>query len=694
MMVMHMRKVMLAGAVALLGMLALSAAPAAAKSGYANICPALGEPALCGQAVSEGIAVDNSSGSSAGDVWVSVGNDYEEVVHLLKFDAAGEQIGEAEVARAGGIYAENGSPTKVAVDPTSGDVYLASLAGGTVTKFDSSGVFQFQITSTPEGAIKPGAIAVDAEGHLYVADVTHGEIDKFSSSGAFIASFPMAGLSVTSALAFGPEGDLYVANGSVRRYSSTGAPVDCPGASNVMNAENVEAIAVDPSDGHVFVVSVVSEPISPVLTERRSVVTEYSAFCAATPSFTFPGKRLEESNGIGVSGSATHEVYVGNVFDTEDTGVRVYGVVTLPSAVTGASASDVTRASAMVSGTVSPEGAEVTSCEFEYGPTIIYGSTAPCSPAPPFSGVPVAVSAELSFLLPPGGAIHYRLKVGSAGGYEYGQDESFVRAAPPTVVGTLLASDVTQFAATLNGMIETGEEVANYHFEYGTSTAYGQVAPIPDSYTPISNEPIPIVQPIYGLQAGTTYHYRLVASSPGGTDVAGPDMTFTTQPVPAPTVATGGSEGVGVGSATLTGTIDPHGWDTTYLFEYGTSTAYGSNWPTVQVDMGALEGPQPVLVNVPNLLPGTTYHYRLVATSSGGTSYGPDMAFTTGEYPAAIVQEPEVLRTLQVPAGENAKPPSSKPSSSKKHKKAKKKRKARHSVKRASGHKRKGASRK
>ena len=50
--------------------------------------------------------------------------------------------------------------------------------------------------------------------------------------------------------------------------------------------------------------------------------------------------------------------------------------------------------------------------------------------------------------------------------------------------------------------------------------------------------------------------------------------------------------------------------------------------------MGALEGPQPVVVNVPNLLPGTTYHYRLVATNGGGTTYGPDMTFTTGEYPA------------------------------------------------------------
>src|SRR6185312_7867184 len=110
--------------------------------------------------------------------------------------------------------------------------------------------------------------------------------------------------------------------------------------------------------------------------------------------------------------------------------------------------------------------------------------------------------------------------------------------------------------------------------------------------------------------------------------VLGPDETFTTPPIPAPAVETGGASSVGVGAAMLSGAIDPHGWDTTYLFQYGTSTAYGQSWPAVQFDMGAVKGPQLVMVSVSNLLPGTTYHYRLVASNSGGTSHGQDMAFT------------------------------------------------------------------
>jgi phosphodiesterase/alkaline phosphatase D-like protein len=188
----------------------------------------------------------------------------------------------------------------------------------------------------------------------------------------------------------------------------------------------------------------------------------------------------------------------------------------------------------------------------------------------------------------------------------------------------------------------------NYHFEYGTTTAYGLIAPVPDAFTPITSETLALSQPVSGLQAGTTYHYRLVASSPGGTEVKGPDETFTTLSIPAPAVATGASEGVGVGSATLTGTVDPHGWDTTYLFQYGTSTTYGSSWPSIEVDMGALEGAQPVVVSVPNLLPDTTYHYRLIATSGGGTSYGPDVTFTTTEYPASIIQEAPLVSLPKV----------------------------------------------
>jgi hypothetical protein len=673
-----MRRLTLASVV-LVGVCVVGAAPAAAKSGYGNICPAL-EPAICmaGATSPRGVAVDNTSGPTAGDVWALYGGVLSsEGGHVVRFDAAGKVLKEFASGPLEGVEGP------VVVDPTSGDVYVSSL--DTLTQFNPEG----QPTGVQVTGVEAKGAAVGGEGDVYIADAKDREVKKFSSSGVYIASIiPIPGEDGWASLAVGPEGNVYMAvSGEVKEYSSSGAPVDCPGTGNTLLLESSSSeasslpppIAIDPSNGHLFTVGPSAK--------GDYVVAEYSSLCATEPSNRFGNGEIGGSLGVGVNGS-THAVYVGD-YSYEGLGgpyLRAYGLITVPTVATGASASDVTRTSAVVNGAVNPEGIEVTICEFEYGPTTAYGSTAPCSPAPPFSGAQLTVSANLSFVLAPGAAIHYRLKAGSAGGVEYGHDEAFTRAAPPTVVGTLPASGVSQFAATLNGTIETGEEVANYHFEYGTSTAYGQIAPIPDNYTPVSNEPIPIAQPLLGLQAGTTYHYRLIASSPGGTNVAGPDMTFTTPPIPTPTVATGASEGVGVGSATLTGTIDPHGWDTTYLFEYGPSTAYGSDWPTIQVDMGALEGPQPVLVNVPNLLPGTTYHYRLVASNGGGTSYGPDMTFTTGEYPVEAIREPVALRTLLIPTGEIAKAPSTKKS---KKAKKRKKAKARHPAKRSRGHRKK-----
>ena len=64
--------------------------------------------------------------------------------------------------------------------------------------------------------------------------------------------------------------------------------------------------------------------------------------------------------------------------------------------------------------------------------------------------------------------------------------------------------------------------------------------------------------------------------------------------------------------------------------------------------MGALEGAQPVTVYLQSLLPGTIYHFRLVASNAGGTVDGPDMMFTTEEYPASIVQQAPLIKTVSL----------------------------------------------
>ncbi len=681
-------RLMSAGLV-MLGVMAATAPTSNAAIGYGNLCPSLGT-ALCtaGTAVpNEGVAVDDSSGPSAGDVWVASGIEGVNEAKLVKFDASGNLLLEVTDENIPGSAQPVFSQRAIqqdAVDPADGDVYLASTRPGVVTKFDSSGVFQLQFTGseTPQGSFAPYGVAVGAGGDIYVSDSEHRMIDRFTSAGKYIEQFPAPGV-FANTLAVGPEGNLYVGSaGQVSEYSPTGAPVNCPGASNVLPVEGTRgAVAIDPSDGHIFTgASNLSESY---------FVAEYSSLCASVPSARLgPHEFGPGGPGLGLAvNGLTHVVYSSN-FQQEF--ALVFGRVVLPDVVTNAPVTGVTRASATVSGTVNPDETSVTGCEVEYGVTTAYGESAPCAQSLPLEGnSALPVSTEIKFSLPPASLVHYRFKAANANGSNFGEDHTFfTESLPPPVVGGLPASGVTQFAATLDGTLQTGEGLANYRFEYGSTTGYGSVAPIPDGYTPITNETVHVSQPIQGLQAGTTYHYRLVVSSPGATEVKGPDEMFTTLPIPAPGVETGGASGVGVGSATVVGAVDPHGWDTTYLFQYGTSTAYGSSWPTVQVDMGALEGLQPVVVKIPNLLPSTTYHYRLVASNGGGTSYGADGTFTTGEYPAQVIQEPVVLQTLLVPSGGKAAKPSSKHGKkAKKGKKGKKRKKRTKSKRKVRGKK-------
>src|SRR5262249_9412963 len=123
---------------------------------------------------------------------------------------------------------------------------------------------------------------------------------------------------------------------------------------------------------------------------------------------------------------------------------------------------------------------------------------------------------------------------------------------------------------------------------------------------------------------GTTYHYRIVATNASGTS-RGSDGVFTTSS--APGVSTGSATDVSVTSARLNGSVDPNGRATTWFFEYGTSTSYGSR--TSQHRAASANPPTHVPSSVSGLTRGRTYHFRLVATSDAGTTHGSDQTFST-----------------------------------------------------------------
>jgi phosphodiesterase/alkaline phosphatase D-like protein len=106
-----------------------------------------------------------------------------------------------------------------------------------------------------------------------------------------------------------------------------------------------------------------------------------------------------------------------------------------------------------------------------------------------------------------------------------------------------------------------------------------------------------------------------------------------------PTVTTGGHSGVTDNRAVLHGTIDPNGSATTYVFQWGLTTAYGVQ--SVAHAAGHGTTPKSVRAAATDLIPGTVYHYRLVATNGAGTAIGTDHTFkTAGNPPPGVATGP------------------------------------------------------
>jgi hypothetical protein len=137
-----------------------------------------------------------------------------------------------------------------------------------------------------------------------------------------------------------------------------------------------------------------------------------------------------------------------------------------------------------------------------------------------------------------------------------------------------------------------------------------------------------------GLAATQGIAYPVWTSNQTGN---GDPFTYVAQPSPPPSqppaVTTGAASSIGQTSATVSGTVDPNGQATTYHFEYGTTTGYGSN--TANSSAGSDSSAHSVSANLTGLSPGQTYHYRLVATNATGTSQGSDQTFTTSSPPPA-----------------------------------------------------------
>ena len=222
---------------------------------------------------------------------------------------------------------------------------------------------------------------------------------------------------------------------------------------------------------------------------------------------------------------------------------------------------------------------------------------------------------------------HFRVVAINEINTTYGADQEFTVPLSP-VAYTGSATALTQTTATLGGFVNPFGLDTSYWFDYGTSTKYGSFAPAPDGDAGSGEGLETVTAAVTGLAPNTVYHYQLVAVDAAGLSVVGDDETFQTLPNTA-TIQTSAASAVTDNSATLNGSVNPNGSPTTYWFQYGVTTAYGSSEPGNGAAANAGNSAQTVSESIGGLLAGVTYHYRLVAQNAGGTAYGADGTFTT-----------------------------------------------------------------
>jgi hypothetical protein len=200
---------------------------------------------------------------------------------------------------------------------------------------------------------------------------------------------------------------------------------------------------------------------------------------------------------------------------------------------------------------------------------------------------------------------------------------AWAETTPGVVSGS--ATSVTNIGALLHGTVNPQGGYTAYAFEYGLTAAYGSATTTHQAGR--GTKAVSVKATLANLTPGTVYHYRIIATNKLGT-AAGLDRTFTTTGHPPPGAVTGVASAVGKTTATLTGTVVTQSETTGWIFQYGTTTAYG-----LQSTMGlatASPTPTPVAFTLTGLSPGTTFHYRLVAEHDGiVVEDGIDETFTT-----------------------------------------------------------------
>jgi phosphodiesterase/alkaline phosphatase D-like protein len=506
-----------------------------------------------------------------------------------------------------------------------------------------------QTTATLNATVNPNGTEVSD------CKFEYGTTTEYTSTPVACASLPGSG---TSPIAVSAAVTGLAANTTYHfRISATNAGGTSKGADETFktlpNAPTVETKAASPVAQTTATLNATVNPNGGEVTDCKfeyGTTTEYTSTPVACASL--PGSGTSPiAVSAAVTGLAANTTYHFRISSTNAGGTSKGSdetFKTLPNAPTVVTekASAVTQTTATLNATVNPNGGAVTDCKFEYGTNTEYKSTPVSCASLPGSGTsPVAVSASLVGLTA-NTTYHFRISAANASGTSKGSDETFKTVPSAPTVLTKPASAITQTSATLNATVNpNGGEVSECKFEVGETEVYTFI--VACSSLPGSGTSPVAVTGVLGplsLNENTTYHFRIVATNPGGTS-KGADETFKTLPNP-PAVVTKAASAITPTSAKLNATVNPNGGEVTDCkFEYGTTTEYKSTPVSCASPPGSGTSAVAVSAPVTGLAANTTYHFRISATNAGGTNKGSDATFKTPPNAPTVVTKPATAVT-------------------------------------------------